>query len=219
VSAEDEFCNGLYGELQSEGACGWYVGKSHRALERGVQGMRADASILEVGGNLGEHCEYVRHPYGEYLVTDYRQVDFVPMNDRVRFEVADVEDLPYAPKRFDRVLATCLLHHLDRPEQALREMRRVVAPGGRISLTVPCDPGFAYRLGKVIGPYRSLRRRGVDVNPRYFHYQQHRNHYPGVMSIVEHVFAEDEVSVRSWPLPAPTWNFNLFTIVQVRVAT
>jgi SAM-dependent methyltransferase len=217
MNEEHEFCSSLYGELQSEGACGWFVDISHRALERGTQGLASTSRLLEVGGNLGEHCRYVEHPYSEYLVTDYREVDFVSPDPRIRFEVADVEDLPYEDGRFDRVLATCVLLHLARPEQALREIRRVTAPGGRISLTLPCDPGIAYRLAKLVGPYRSIRRRGAQDNPRYFHYQQHRNHYPGIMAMIEHVFEEDQLSARSWPFPVPTWNFNLFSIVQIHL--
>jgi SAM-dependent methyltransferase len=216
--SEDTFCASLYGELQSEGACGWYVGISHKALERGIGTLPADARVLELGGNLGEHCKYVEHSYAEYVVTDYRPVDFTPLNERIRFEVADAEELPYDDDSFDRILLTCVLHHLVRPERALEEMRRVVRPGGLISITLPCDPGWLYRLGKVVGPYRSMAKRGVEGDPRYFHYSQHRNHYPGLVAIVDKVFAADRVTRRSWPLPFHVWNGNLFTIFQVRVS-
>ena len=194
---------------------------SHRALERGLGPLPHDAQLLELGGNFGEHCRFVRHPYALYVVTDYRQVDFEPINDRIRFEVADAQQLPYEDATFDRVLVTCVLHHLNDPELALREMRRVVKPGGWISLTVPCDPGLAYRLGKAIGPYRSIRKRAAtpSIDPRYFHYRQHRNHYPGLVSLVDHVFDADTVRRRSWPWGISSWNANLFTIFQVQTAS
>jgi phosphatidylethanolamine/phosphatidyl-N-methylethanolamine N-methyltransferase len=214
---EHDFCSSLYGELQSNGRYGWFVEATHKALERGLGDLPAEAQILEVGGNLGEHCRFVRHPYREYVVTDYRQVDFTPLNTRTRFEVADVEAMPYDDASFDRILATCVLHHLTRPEQALREMKRVVRPGGLISLTLPCDPGILYRLGKMVGPYRALKKRGMTDDPRYFHYSQHRNHYPGLVALIERVFQDDLVSHRFWPLPLPVWNSNLFTIYQIRL--
>lgn len=214
--SEDDFCSSLYGELQSEGASGWYVGVSHKALERGLGPLPANARILEIGGNLGEHCKYVEHDYAEYVVTDYREVDFTPINERIRFEVADAEHLPFPDRSFDRILVTCVLHHLPNPERALEEMRRVVRPGGVVSITLPCDPGMLYRLGKVVGPYRSIKKRGAPIDPRYFHYSQHRNHYPGLVSLIDKVFAPDIVKQRSWPLPIPIWNLNLFSIYQVR---
>lgn len=215
---EHDFCGSLYGELQSEAGCGWYVDVSHKALERGLGSLPQDARVLELGGNLGEHCKYVEHEYAEYVVTDYRQVDFTPLNDRIRFEVADAEQLQFADDSFDRVLLTCVLHHLPNPERALMEMRRVVRPGGLVSITLPCDPGLLYRLGKAIGPYRSIKKRGIGVDPRYFHYSQHRNHYPGLVSVIEKVFSDDRIGQRSWPLPIRTWNANLFSIFQVRVS-
>lgn len=214
---EHAFCSGLYGELQDEGACGWYVERSHRALERKLGPLPTDARVLELGGNLGEHCRFVEHPYASYLVTDYREVDFVPSDPRISFQVADAQHLPYDDASFDRVLLTCVLHHLPDPERAMREMRRVTAPGGTISITLPCDPGMAYRLGKAVGPYRSIRKRG-GTDPQYFHYHQHRNHYPGLVAALQQVYRDDQVTSTSWPLPLPTWNFNLFTIFQIRVA-
>jgi SAM-dependent methyltransferase len=43
-----------------------------------------------------------------------------------------VEDLPVEDGAFDLVLCTQVLEHCDDPAQAVRELRRVVAPGGRV---------------------------------------------------------------------------------------
>ena len=213
---ENEFCNSLYGEIQGQGLCGGYVSFSHKALEKRLGNLPDDSKILEVGGNLGEHCRYVQHRYREYLVTDLRKVNFIPINDKIRFEKADVEVLQYGDASFDRVLSTCLLHHLASPEQGLLEMRRVLKPGGLISLTLPCDPGFLYRVGKAIGPYRRLSKNfGVD-DPKYLHYVQHRNHFPALESIISHVFKNDKVIYRTYPFSFPFWNLNLFRIYQIR---
>ncbi len=215
--SESEWCSGAYGDLQEHGAHGWYVRRAHEALEHGVGPMLESTRILEVGGNLGEHNPYVTHPYASYLVTDYRKTGFASDDPRIRFEVADVEHLPYGDSSFDRLIMTCLLHHLVDPEQALGEVRRVVGDGGTISIQMPCDPGVAYRAAKAVGPYRSIRKRGLLEDPRYFHYHQHRNHYPGLASLVDHVFVDDSVSLRWWPWRLSTWNANLFTVHQIRV--
>lgn len=52
---------------------------------------------------------------------------------RTRFEVADVYALPYADGAFDVVHAHQVLQHLTDPVAALREMARVVRPGGLIA--------------------------------------------------------------------------------------
>ncbi|KDN83287.1 methyltransferase domain-containing protein [Kitasatospora cheerisanensis] len=54
--------------------------------------------------------------------------------DRLTFEAADVYRLPYADASFDVVHAHQVLQHLADPVAALREMRRVTAPGGVIAV-------------------------------------------------------------------------------------
>ncbi|MBU0743417.1 metalloregulator ArsR/SmtB family transcription factor [bacterium] len=53
------------------------------------------------------------------------------LND-VAFEQADIQDLPFADDRFDAAYCSMVLHHVARPERALREMTRVVKPGGKV---------------------------------------------------------------------------------------
>ena len=50
------------------------------------------------------------------------------------FEQADVFDLPYGDASFDVVHAHQVLQHLDDPVAALREMRRVLRPGGVLAV-------------------------------------------------------------------------------------
>lgn len=53
-----------------------------------------------------------------------------------RFARMDAESLDLPDARFDVVLCALGLMYMPNPEQALREMRRVLRPGGRISLAV-----------------------------------------------------------------------------------
>ena len=214
---EDNFCNNLYGEIQSEGCCGLYVRISHRALEKKLPSLPKDASILEIGGNLGEHCKYVTHSYQKYIVSDYRKIDDPFVYPKIFFEQENVETLSYQDDLFDRVLMGCVLHHVDFPEKALRQIRRVVRGGGLVSITLPCDPGLLYRVGKKIGPYRVHKKNFPEHHPEYFHYQQHRNHYPGLRSLVQEVFRDDHIIERQFPFPIKIWNLNLFSIFQIEI--
>jgi phosphatidylethanolamine/phosphatidyl-N-methylethanolamine N-methyltransferase len=213
---EAEFCSHLYGEIQSRGVCGRYVAISHKKLERRLGSLPTGARVLEVGGNLGEHLKFVKHEFASYIVSDYRETGFRSDDPRVRFEVADVEKLPYQADEFDRVISGCLLHHLLNPEAGLSEMHRVCKSGGLISLILPCDPGMLYSLGKVLGPYRSRTSDTSGVDLRLLHFRQHRNHYPGLVTAIEHIFHEDEIKRVSFPIPRLYWNLNLFTVFQIR---
>jgi SAM-dependent methyltransferase len=52
------------------------------------------------------------------------------------FRRADAEALPFADGSFDSVVGNFLVHHLGRPERAISGFARVLAPGGRLALTV-----------------------------------------------------------------------------------
>lgn len=61
----------------------------------------------------------------------------------VRFEQADILHLPYSDAHFDAVVAANVIHLLDNPHQALRELDRVCKPGGKLII-----PTYMNRTGK-----------------------------------------------------------------------
>lgn len=61
------------------------------------------------------------------------------LSDRVAFQYADAMAMPFDDAAFDAVLAFESINHMDRPT-ALREMARVLRPGGRVVLTDVTPP-------------------------------------------------------------------------------
>lgn len=56
------------------------------------------------------------------------------------------EHLPFPDNRFDVVTSVSVLHYLRQPHAALREMARVLKPGGRLVLTDWCDDYWTCRI-------------------------------------------------------------------------
>jgi phosphatidylethanolamine/phosphatidyl-N-methylethanolamine N-methyltransferase len=178
------------------------------------------ARVLEVGGNRGEHVPYVRHRFDAYVLTDLRAprpIEAVSADPRVRTAVCDVAALPYPDGGFDRVIATCLLHHLPDPFAALREMRRVTAAGGTVTILLPTDPGLAYRVGKALTSGRAARRQGIGDLYQVITAIDHRNHFPSLVAQARHVFRTDEVALNWRPFRVPGWHLNAFVVVHARV--
>ena len=81
--------------------------------------------VLDVGCGVKPY-----YPFFAAVASDYVGVDVVenPAADLL----GSVEALPVADASFDLVLCTQVLEHCDDPAQAVRELHRVVAPGGRV---------------------------------------------------------------------------------------
>jgi phosphatidylethanolamine/phosphatidyl-N-methylethanolamine N-methyltransferase len=193
----------------------------HRSLERKYTAQTRFQSVLEVGGNRGEHAPYVLHAFDKYVVTDLSDelspADKECLAERgMRFEIADVLDLPFPDGSFDRVLNTCVLHHVADPEKAFEEMRRVLVSGGTADIFLPSDPGQLFRLSKQLGTVRSARRMGLEDVKSLVDARDHRNHVGGLLRLMSHVFRHDELVRRTYPMPGMTWNSSLWTICRIR---
>jgi ubiquinone/menaquinone biosynthesis C-methylase UbiE len=61
----------------------------------------------------------------------------------VRFEIGNIYEIAYPDASFDAVFSFTVLEHIREPLRAMREMRRVLKPGGVVGL---CDPDYAAQL-------------------------------------------------------------------------
>ena len=209
----ETFYGGFYQTVETSDAKGLFHRATHRALERGLSSTNFD-SVLEVGANRGEHFRFVKHGFNKYVLTDFRkQSEYLEAlaDPRCEYRQANVEELPFNDSEFDRIVCTCVLHHTVYPTTALKEMRRVLAVGGTLSVLLPCDPGWAYRSAWKLSSGRAMRKMGVS-DPYLIHVQEHPQHFPGIASRIKSVFQNDKVSVKWAPIPLPIWNLNLFTV-------
>ncbi len=104
------------------------------SAERYVPHLRG--RVLDIGAE--------RQPFRAYLPADatYIALDVVPTPglDVVGSALA----LPFEEAAFDGAICTEVLEHVPEPEEALREIARVLRPGGRLYVTVPMTWGLHY---------------------------------------------------------------------------
>lgn len=62
--------------------------------------------------------------------------------DNVRFDVASIYELPFSDDTFDAAFAHHVFLHLAEPQKALKEMRRVLKPGGVVGVKEIGDGGW-----------------------------------------------------------------------------
>ncbi len=119
----------------------------------------ADARVLDVACGTGLLLRHLtskmKYPYAV-------GIDRVPaMLERARQAVpddahlllqADAASLPLADRAFSLVVSTSALHYFPDPAAALREMRRVLAPGGTLVITDWCRDYLTIRLLDMLLP-------------------------------------------------------------------
>lgn len=79
----------------------------------------------------------------EMLAEGGRRVALAGESARVRLELGRAESLPYDDGAFDALTFTYLLRYVEDPEATMRELARVVRPGGRIAaleFSIPRKP-------------------------------------------------------------------------------
>ncbi len=117
----------------------WYRGR-RRVLEPTIArlGLPARARILDAGCGSGRNMvELARH--GEVTGVELSDASADLARERHVGEVLEgsVMEMPFPAERFDLAVCLDVIEHLEDDRGALRELRRVVAPGGALLLTVP----------------------------------------------------------------------------------
>jgi SAM-dependent methyltransferase len=88
--------------------------------------------VLEVGCGWGELAEWIARDTGAEVVAvdlSSRMVELARERG-VDARVADVQQLPFADGEFDLVVAAWMLYHVPDLDRGLRELARVLRPGG-----------------------------------------------------------------------------------------
>jgi SAM-dependent methyltransferase len=94
--------------------------------------------ILDAGCGTGRNLvEYASLGTVEGVDFSADAVDFCRLRGLEGVRQAALEQLPFEADRFDLIVATDVIEHLDDDRLALAELRRVAAGGGRLVLTVP----------------------------------------------------------------------------------
>lgn len=135
--------------------------------------------------------------------------------------VADVENIPLDSASIDLVFHGCFLHHLERPLDALIEIRRVLRVGGTVVYYLPCHPGWLTRIWQRLFSDRHLSRIAraahfPEFNPRFIDAVHHRGHYASLRELIRTVHLDDEMKTVSYPLKIRSWNLKAFDIIAIK---
>ena len=177
--------------------------------------------ILELGAGEGEHLKFVQNPdkLVRYIALDLRSKPNGFQN-KLPFEwmQADAEHIPLPDNSVDRVVATCLLLHVNNPLAVMLETKRILRDNGEFSFLLPADPGLMVRIGRYFLTKPKMRKNGIE-NPSLVYALDHPNHVGSLLTMIEATFPTVESGGEQWklkfnfrPFRLRSWNLNLFIV-------
>ena len=164
---------------QAEDRHWWYRGR--RTVLEGViadLSLPKHARILDAGCGSGRNMvELGRH--GTVTGVELSQASVDIARDRHAGEViaGSVLEMPFADDSFDLAVSLDVIEHLDDDLGALRELRRVIAPGGALLLTVPAYQWLWSGHDEINHHHRRYTRRSLTRVAEQAGWQQSRTTY------------------------------------------
>ena len=142
-TAYDEWHNRL--EVDHLADTPWHrLVKQHLSMADDLAGKR----VLEIGcGRGGFACwlaaqqpqpaEIVAADFSPAAVHKGRLFSAERGLTRIRWEAMDIESIAHRSGSFDTVISCETIEHVPNPQKAVRELSRILKPGGRLFLTTP----------------------------------------------------------------------------------
>ena len=137
------------------------VSRRRFALEMLEARIPRGSKILDVGCGTGHLTrELIQRGYEAWGV-DFSEamVHYAHEHyDSDRFQAGDIERIPFPDNTFDAVVCLGVMEYLEKDDTALREMWRVLKPGGRAVITTPSITCPFFHVDVVLQKVRVLAR-------------------------------------------------------------
>jgi SAM-dependent methyltransferase len=157
----------------------WYRGR-RSVLEHVVGDLRlpARARILDAGCGSGRNMvEFARHGAVTGIELSATSVALARERDAGDVVEGSVLEMPFEADAFDLAASLDVIEHLQDDLQALRELRRVVAPGGSLLVTVPAYQWLWSGHDEINHHHRRYTRRSLQRIGEQAGWQQVRTTY------------------------------------------
>lgn len=145
--------------------------KANRALCAAVEPwIEPGDEVLECACGTGLLSGVIAQRCGHLTATDFsakmlrRAEKKYGKRGNIAFEQADILHLRYPDSAFDAVVAANVIHLLDEPLRALRELDRVCRPGGRIIIPTYMN---GTESGRANGVSSAIGRAGADFKREF----------------------------------------------------
>ena len=146
---------------------------------------RVEGRVLEIGTGTGYGVEFIAPHAERYVTLDKCRSEELPqMPSNVEFVQCAVPPLPFEDESFDYVVSFQVIEHIKRDKEFVREVYRVLKPGGRFIVSTPNRPMSltrnpwhvreytAEQFKELLSIFPSVEALGVGGNERVWSYYE-----------------------------------------------
>ena len=173
-------------------------------------------NILEVGPGGLYHTKYWQGVPKHYILVDidekFLEISSSKLNKmNIKFERRLTTRkkkgaLPAKDGEIDLIVSFYAIEHLNPLENHIKEMLRVLKPGGKIIGAIPAEGGFAWGLGRFLTSRRWVKK-NTTVDYDKVICWEHPNFADHILNVMSLLTSKNKISF--WPLKAPLIDFNL----------
>jgi len=214
--------NETYNKHLYSGILGFFFKKNHELMEINIDQLKNknDIQILEIGGGTAPHINFLKHTYKNYYSIDIdenNELDNFYKNNypEIKYQKFDGFNIPFTNNFFDRIIISHCLEHIVGPEKFLFEMLRVCKSEGVISIALPTDPGFLWRLGRFFIK-KFIQKKTHKLSDLDYDYVNAIEHVNSIFNL--RIIIKKKFNINSeifFPLSIKCIDLNLFYIAQI----
>lgn len=204
-----------YSEYLYTGLQGFVMGKNHEILSKGIP-PELNKKILEIGGGAKPHCSMVQlNNVGDYWISDSRRN--LESNNEVKnysikkhFYEDDPEYHLFTNSNilFTRIIASHVFEHVTDPEGTLLKWVNLLDEDGVMDIAIPCDPGWAWRLGQLVGRKKAMKN--YKLSSAEIDLMMTREHINSCQNLIRIIKSYTNKNGRYFPFHIPLVDMNLF---------
>tara|TARA_B110000971_G_C19769168_1_gene390037 strand:+ start:1 stop:690 length:690 start_codon:yes stop_codon:yes gene_type:complete len=209
-----------YNSYQEEGTVGLLMRLCHFQLEKNNYFNKFDkkSQVLEIGAGSSPHFNYISHMFGKYIFLENSKfaINYLKKrfkkNKKIYFKAYSGKKIPFKSNYFDRIIISHVLEHVPEPELFLKDMMSKLKKGGILSISLPCDPGALWRVGRFFLKIFTVKKKLNISNMEYDYLiaSEHINSIFNLKSIIKYKYSKNIIIESYLPTRIKFTDLNLF---------
>ncbi len=172
--------------------------------------------VLEIGFGTGRHGLFFNGDINEYFVSEYSAQNSsrdLWQAYRDRSTICDALNLSFPDNSFEIVISIYNLEHITNLAQVFSEIHRVLIPGGRLLVALPCEGGLFWNVGREVTTRRYFQKQ-YGLNYDKIIAYEHVWDLKGILTELKICGLFNLHQQTFYPFLVPTYHLNLIACLE-----